>query len=363
MKLQITKILIGFTTLALLIVGYGSVHPVKIVNAACNDIPYGFVTASISITDVTTGNTVSGLSTSFDSPGSASMDYTEGGDVYIEITGGGNSQQDNPVYVQASGFNSNQGNNFGGYSYGNTIPSFSQTFTGFSAGSVTVTAEQCPSDIATFTVYLNGLPTTPTFNCAVVPASATVNPGSNASFSINTTAINGFNSPVTFSSSFSPSSGTLPTVSLVNNGQTPPATTTATVSTTQSTTSATYTITFSGTGGGQSGTCNAQFVVNPPQPDFSLVLSPLSRTANIGTDVSFQVFANCTGGLSGPITGLTAATTFQGIPTPTLAATTLACGATTTVTVTGTASIPDIQQSTILNTILESVTVTGNASG
>ncbi|MEZ4180347.1 MAG: hypothetical protein R3B41_02435 [Candidatus Doudnabacteria bacterium] len=105
--------------------------------------------------------------------------------------------------------------------------------------------------------------TPPDFTITCSPATRTINAGSATSFNISTTGTNGFSSAVTVSHSFSPSSGTLPTISYNNNGAVPDSTTTANVSTTTGTTAATYTVTFSATGGGLTKTCNTTLTVNP----------------------------------------------------------------------------------------------------
>ncbi len=240
----------------------------------------------------------------------------------------------------------------------------------FLADVMTNTGGECEIVPGYVNIRINsGTPPDPTFTCSVSPSTQTIDPGSNTSYNISTTPLNGFNSPVTFTASLSPSSGTLPTVSFTNNGQVPAATTTANVSSTGSTSSGTYTITFTGNGGGKSAQCNpTQLVVNPAPPNFELTLSPSTgvtpdapNRSNIGTSPVFTVFANCTGGFSGPVFNLAASSTFTGL-TVTLGATSLACGATTTLTISNTGNIPSNQQSSIVNIISESLSVTGQGS-
>lgn len=215
---------------------------------------------------------------------------------------------------------------------------------------------------------ISGGPPAPSFTCTVNQNTATVDAGSSTAYTISTTPANGFNSPVTFTASVSPTGTSTPTVSFSGNGQAPSAVTTANVSTAYDTSVNTYTITFTGDGGGTSANCNTQLVVNPAQGDFELVIQPSTgilpntnpNRVNIGTNAVFTVFAECTGGFNGTISNMSATTTFTG-PSVSLGATSLACGATTTVTVTNTGSVPGSQQSTINNITSESVAVTGSA--
>ena len=129
-----------------------------------------------------------------------------------------------------------------------------------------------PGGNATANVVVNVLPA-PNFAVSCLPITSTVSQGSNTAYTLSTSGSNGFASGVTFSASFSPNTGTLPTVSFSNNGATPDATTVALISTTGATTSGNYTMTFSGTGGGITKTCNVNLTVNvtnPPPPPTNL---------------------------------------------------------------------------------------------
>lgn len=202
------------------------------------------------------------------------------------------------------------------------------------------------------------------FSCNVVPLTHTMDPGSSFAYEIRTSPSNGFNSPVTFTSSISPATGNAPSVSLPSTGQVPPATTVANVTTQSNTAANTYTITFIGNGGGVTASCNTQLRINPSTADFQLTLSPSTgvvpnpNRANIGSSPVFNIFASCTGGFAGPITNLEARTTFSGVSLS-LGTTQIPCGGTTTLTVNNTSAIPSNQQSSIINTILESIQVIG----
>jgi hypothetical protein len=206
----------------------------------------------------------------------------------------------------------------------------------------------------------------PSFTCASNQATATVETGSNTSYTISTTPYNGFNSAVTFTATFSPSTGSTPGITFSNNGRTPPGTTTANISTLGSTTTGTYTINFTASGGGYTATCNTQLVVNAGAPNFNLIVSPSTgilpninpNRSNIGSNAVFTVFADCIGGFAGPVSSMTASSTFSN-DVVTLGATSLACGATTTATISSTAAIPANQQSTVTNIVSENISITG----
>ncbi len=217
---------------------------------------------------------------------------------------------------------------------------------------------------------------TPTFTCTASPNPVSINPGDSTAFTITTSPSAGFSSPVTFTSSINPNTGTPPSVSIdpATNGRTPPATTTANVSSTASTTAGTYSITFTGTGGGETAQCSVQLTVNPAGRNFNLVIQPgTSTTGNpnatiVGNNYNFTVFAECTGGFTGPVSNLVASTAFAGAvitftnsgypPPDNNRLAQLNCGATTPLVV-STSSIGAEQQSTPQNFLLRDITVTG----
>lgn len=231
---------------------------------------------------------------------------------------------------------------------------------------------------STVSVTVRVMPETPTaLTCTVNPnPMPNLNPGDSSAVVISTSAGAGFNSPVTFTSSITPSTGTPPSVSIdpSTNGRTPPATTTANVSSIASTTAGTYSITFTGTGGGETAQCSVQLTVNPAGRNFNLVIQPgTSTTGNpnatiVGNNYNYTVFAECTGGFTGPISNLVASTAFAGAvitftnsgypPPDNNRLAQLNCGATTPLVV-NTSSIGAEQQSTPQNFLLRDITVTG----
>lgn len=253
-------------------------------------------------------------------------------------------------------------------------PSGTYRFCATIAGSVTPlwpddAYEQSALCSQTFTI--TSAPT-PDFSCTVVTNNATLDPGGTTTFNVQTQPVNGFNSVVSYTASVSPSPAGAPTVSPISFSQTSPyATTATTVSTNPNTPQGPYVVTYTGVSGGTTHTCSAQLVVNPSNQDFNILITPAPtppangiggntnpNRSNIGTDVRFQVFIECFN-FNGPVSNLTAQTTFTGVNLS-LGATSLPCGGTTILTVSNTASVPSNQQSTITNINSESIIVRGS---
>jgi subtilisin family serine protease len=135
-------------------------------------------------------------------------------------------------------------------------------------------------------------PPTPDFTVAASPASRTVAPGNPASYTVTVTGLGGFSSSVSLSveglpanttASFSPA-----TVTPSGSG----VTSTLTVNTTGSTPLATSTLTIKGASGVLERTATVSLTVsNAPPPDFTLSVSPASRTI---TRPSFFLFTTTT---------------------------------------------------------------------
>jgi hypothetical protein len=211
------------------------------------------------------------------------------------------------------------------------------------------------------------------FTVVCPTSSTTIQAGDLASFNFSTTPQNGFNSPVSFSHSMSPASGTVPTISYQNNNQVPPATTTANVTTVATTTPATYTIVFTGTGDGVSKSCNVSLTVTPGQTgQITLDVSPTSADVYGGYEQEFGVTATCTGGATGPVYNLTASSAFanltydfylpggKGGRSSTLT-TSVACGSTVVLVVGNTGAITSGQYSTPQARLGQSLIIRGTA--
>ncbi len=352
---------IGQVFLVFALVGTGVMVAPSSSEASCGEIPYGFVTAGLSVTDETTAMTGNVLGTSGFPVGPGTMDYTPGGDLYIEVTAGGNQQQEDPVsWSLTLAGSSTEGSYFSDYSYGNSVPSFSITLHNVNAGSISLSATQCSGDTAYVDMNLNEL-ATEDFSLSCSPATATVTQGSSTSYSLITTAENGFNSPVTFTSSIT-GSGNHPTyVTYTNNNATPSAVTTAVVGTSIATSANLFTITFTGTGGGVTKTCQTQLQVNAQPPGFSLAVSPSSTSVVKGANAVYTVTANCTGSFSGPVTNLAASSFYTNV-TYTFSSSSVACGQSVTLTVNNTTAVPSNQLSTPQSALSQTITVTGQGN-
>ncbi len=178
---------------------------------------------------------------------------------------------------------------------------------------------------------------------------------------MNTVSQNGFSSPVNFSASISPNTANPPTVSFANNGQVPSSTTTGVVTTSTTTTAGTYTITFNGDGGGVSRSCSVQLIVNAAARGFTLLVSPNSVDVAKGNNATYTVTANCTGAFTGPVTQLSAASSFSGL-SYSFSSTSVNCGASVTLTVSGTGSVPQEQLSTPELRANQTITVSGEGA-
>ncbi len=111
----------------------------------------------------------------------------------------------------------------------------------------------------------------PSFNVTCTPSTISIPQGSTTAFNLSTEGVDGFNSPVTWSvADLEPSGPNPPTISFLNNGLEPDATTTARISTTTSTTSDVYTINFAANGSSVNRSCNVELIIttvsapNPP---------------------------------------------------------------------------------------------------
>ncbi|MDP9112798.1 MAG: EXORDIUM family protein, partial [Acidobacteriota bacterium] len=181
---------------------------------------------------------------------------------------------------------------------------------------------------------------TPDFSLSVSPNPQSLpSTGGTANYSIAVTPIGGFNGTVTYSRPALPSG-----ITGGING------TTLSLTTTSATAPATYPITITGTSGSTVRTTTATLVVNPPpQPTFSLSVSPSSATVHRPGTASFTVTLGSQNGFTGTValsvsgakTGVTLAlspTSVTGNGSSTLTATVSGSAkrGNTTLTVTGT---------------------------
>lgn len=229
------------------------------------------------------------------------------------------------------------------------------------------------------------LASSPDFNCSPITPLTTINAGSDAVLGVNTTATAGYTDWVHYEVSIAPDAGTpsgpLPILGQVSGVDThPPSQTTVFIATYPDTAPGSYTITFRGNGGGYIHSCHPKLVVNPSNANFNLILSPTSEAVGIpasqhtpnrvlsGNSKVFTIFAECTGGFTGPITNLVAQSEFVNVDlvinrpdTGDPNGRVLNCGATTTLTVDNTSSIQNVDLSSPSgNVLLKNITVSGN---
>ena len=156
----------------------------------------------------------------------------------------------------------------------------------------------CTTRIDTFIVELSpgGVPD---FTIGATPSSQTVVQGNSTTYTVTISALNGFNSNVSFnvsglptgaSSNFNPSSVT-------GSG-----TSTMTITTSGSTPSGTYPLTITGTSGGMVHSTGVTLVVNSGGvPDFTIGATPLSQTVVRGNSTTYTVTISGVNGFSGNV--------------------------------------------------------------
>jgi galactose oxidase-like protein/PKD domain-containing protein len=152
------------------------------------------------------------------------------------------------------------------------------------------------------------------FSVSATPASRTVAPGGNTSYSATVTPSTGFTGAVSFSVLGLPTgaTGTFTPPSVTSSG-----TTTLNVSTSATTPVGTYPLTIRATSGSVTRTANVTLVV--ASGDFTIAVTPASRTVTRGGVTSFAVTVTAGQGFSGAVnltvTGVPARTTATFNPT------------------------------------------------
>src|SRR5499427_2514776 len=177
-------------------------------------------------------------------------------------------------------------------------------------------------------------PPTPDFTLSVSPTSQSVAQGQSTSYTVGVNRTGGFSGSVSLSvsglptgasGSFSPNpaTGTSSTLTVTTNSTTP---------------TGSFALTVTGVSGSLTRTASGTLVVTPPaQPDFTLSVSPTSRTVAAGTSTTYTVTITRTGGFAGAVTlsltGLPAGAAASFSPNP-------ASGTASTLTVTTSAGTP-----------------------
>jgi hypothetical protein len=177
------------------------------------------------------------------------------------------------------------------------------------------------------------------FSLAATPGSQSVISGASASYTIGITPLAGFTGDITFSVTGLPAGAT---AQFTPNPAT--SSTTLQVNTSAATPGGTSTLTITGVSGSISRTATASLVVTAP--DFSLGVTPGSRSIGPGQAASYAIAINPTGGFSSnvalSVAGLPAGATAEFTPNPAGSSSTLTVttdgstpGGTSTLTITG----------------------------
>jgi hypothetical protein len=140
----------------------------------------------------------------------------------------------------------------------------------------------------------------PDFSITASPASQTVTAGAGTSYTATVAALGGFTGAVSFSVSGLPTgaSGSFNPTSVTGSGSS-----TLTVSTSTTTPAGTYTLTITGTSGTLVHSTTVSLVVNPVggTPDFTISVSPTSRTVTRGTSGTYTVTIGAVNGFTGTV--------------------------------------------------------------
>jgi hypothetical protein len=138
----------------------------------------------------------------------------------------------------------------------------------------------------------------PDFSLAATPSSRSVGQGSGTTYTVSVTALNGFSGTVGFTTSGLPSGATAgfnPT-QITSSGST-----TLTITTATSTPTGSYPITITGTSGTLTHTASVTLVVTVPS-DFTIGVSPTTRTITRASSTSYAVTIGAAGPFSGTVT-------------------------------------------------------------
>jgi subtilisin family serine protease len=184
------------------------------------------------------------------------------------------------------------------------------------------------------------------FSIGATPSSRTVAQGTGTTYDVTVSALNGFNSQVDLSVSGLPtgaSAGFNPSSLSTGSGAS-----TLTVNTTGSTPAGTYALTITGTGPGGTPSHSANVTLVVTVPNFTLSVSPSTRSVKRGHSTSYTVAIARSGGFTGGVTlslsALPSGASGSFSPNPaagssstlTIAATSGAVLGTTSITITGT---------------------------
>ena len=186
----------------------------------------------------------------------------------------------------------------------------------------------------------------PDFLIAATPSSQTVTVGSNNTYTVSTTALNGFTGNVTLSSSNVPAGVT---VTYGTNPISGTGSSTVTVTASSSAAPGGYTVTFTGTSGSLTHSTTVTLMIVAATKDFSLSISPSGQGVVQGGTATYTITSTAINGFTGSVTltiaGTPAGATVNFSPNPmavpgtstlTIKTATTTPTGTSTLTVTGT---------------------------
>jgi hypothetical protein len=139
--------------------------------------------------------------------------------------------------------------------------------------------------------------TVPDFTITATPSSRTLTVGAKTTYTVSTTALNGFTGVANLTVSGLPSGATaaFSPISITGSGSS-----TLTVTTTTSLAPGTYTLTITGTSGSLTHTVTVTLVAQVP--DFSITATPASQTISPGGSTTYTVSTTALRGFSGVVT-------------------------------------------------------------
>jgi hypothetical protein len=144
----------------------------------------------------------------------------------------------------------------------------------------------------TYAIQASG--SAPDFTLSATPGSQTVNQGGSTSYTVSVGALNGFMDNVSFSVSGLPNGASSSFLTIA------PGSTTLTVNT-GSAAGGSYTVTITGTGPSTSHSTTVNLVVTSPPANFSIYVSPTSRTVAHGSSTTYTVTLTPTNGFTGNV--------------------------------------------------------------
>jgi len=202
-------------------------------------------------------------------------------------------------------------------------------------GSFPLTISATDGSLSYFAYATLAVTSSPGFTAVVAPASETIGVAGNATYTLTTTAVNGFDSTVSLNVDGLPSnsSANFSPQTITGSGSS-----TLTINTTSNTLPGTYPLTFTATSGSLTQTPTATLVITGA--NFVLSTTPEFSSINAGGSAQYTVTATAMDGFTGNIT-LTAPTTLPTGVTATFSPATITGGfGSSTLTVTTTTSTP-----------------------